>query len=127
MPKLNVLLVDDNPQFLKAARDTVAALACVAGVACASSATEALTQIADAKPDLVLTDIMMPGMSGFVLMRKLREGDAPPRVIAVTLHEGPEYRAAVRRSGGEGMISKREFSMVAPDLIAAMAGTANAS
>lgn len=121
MRKLNVMLVDDNPQFLKAARDTVAALPCVASVECASSAAEALAQIADFKPNLVLTDIMMPEMSGFVLMRKLREGDAPPRVVAVTLHEGPEYRAAVRRSGGEGMISKREFDLVAPGLLAAMA------
>ena len=126
MPKLNVLMVDDNPQFLKAARDTVAALACVASVACASSAAEALTQVADFKPDLVLTDIMMPDMSGFMLMRKLREGDAPLRVIAVTLHEGPEYRAAVRRSGGEGMICKREFNKTAPGLIAAMAGAGDA-
>lgn len=126
MRKLNVMLVDDNPQFLKAARDVVAALSCVASVECASSGVEALTQIADFKPNVVLTDIMMPGMSGFVLMRKLREGDAPPRVVAVTLHEGSEYRAAVRRSGGDAMISKREFSLVAPGLIAAMVGAGDA-
>ena len=127
MRKLNVMLVDDNPQFLKAARDAVAALSCVASVECASSGAEALAQVADFKPDVVLTDIMMPDMSGFVLMRKLCEGDVPPRVIAVTLHEGPEYRAAVRRSGGEDMISKREFGLVAPGLIAAMAGAGDAS
>jgi len=127
MRKLNVMLVDDNPQFLKAARDVVAALSCVASVECASSGAEALTQIADFKPNLVLTDIMMPEMSGFVLMRKLREGDAPPRVVAVTLHEGPEYRAAVRRSGAEDLICKREFNETAPGLIAAMAGAADVS
>ena len=127
MRKLNVMLVDDNPQFLKAARDVIAALPCVASVECASSASEALTRLGQNKPDLVLTDIMMPDMSGFVLMRKLREGDAPPRVIAVTLHEGPEYRAAVRRSGGDDMISKREFGLVAPGLLAAMADARDVS
>ena len=120
MRKLNVLLVDDNAQFQKAARDVVAALPCVASVECAHSGVEALALLADFKPDLVLTDIMMPDMSGFVLIRKLREGNAPPRVVAVTLHEGPEYRAAVRRSGAEDMISKREFGKTAPALIAAM-------
>ena len=98
--RLSVLLVDDNEQFLKAARDVVAALPCVASVECASSGIEALTKLADFKPGLVLVDIMMPDMSGFVLMRKLREGDAPPRVIAVTLHEGPEYRGAAQRRRG---------------------------
>jgi len=115
--KLNVLLVDDNPQFLKAARDVVAALPCVARIECANSGTEALAQLGELHPDLVLTDIMMPDMSGFVLMRKLREGDAPPRVIAVTLHEGPEYRAAARHSGAEELICKREFSLVNPAFI----------
>ena len=122
MRKLNVLMVDYNPQFLKAARDTLAALPCVARVECVDSAAEALAQLGQVHPDLVLTDIMMPGMSGFEFIRKLRAGEAPPRVMAVTLHEGPEYRAAVRRCGGEEMISKREFSLVAPGLIAALAG-----
>ena len=127
MRKLNVLMVDDNPQFLKAVRDTVAALPCVECVECANSAAEALAQLGELHPDLVLTDIMMPGMSGFEFIRKLRAGEAPPRVVAVTLHEGPDYRAAVRRSGAEEMISKREFSLVAPGLIAALAGAADTS
>ena len=55
------------------------------------------------------------------------EGDAPPRVIAVSLHEGPEYRAAVLRSGAEDMICKREFSKMAPGLIGAMADAGDAS
>ncbi len=127
MRKLNLLLVDDNAPFLKAARAVVATLPCVASVECARSGVEALARLADFKPDVVLTDIMMPEMSGFELMRKLREGNAPPRVVAVTLHGSPEYRAAVRRSGGEDLISKREFCMAAAALIAAMAGAGNAS
>ena len=122
MRKLKVLMVDDNPQFLQAARDTVAALPCVASVECANSGAEALARLGRLNPDLVLSDIMMPEMSGFELIRKLRAGDAPPRVVAVTLHEGPEYRAAVLRSGAEALIPKREFSTLAPDLIASMAG-----
>ena len=122
MRKLSVLLVDDNPQFLKAARAMIAALPGVAGIECANSGAEALAILGEINPDLVLTDIMMPGMSGLELLRRLRAGDTPPRIVAVTLHEGPEYRAAVRRCGGEDMVSKREFSETAPGLIAAMAG-----
>lgn len=124
--KMNVLLVDDNVQFLKAAHDVLAALPCVASIACAHSGVEALTRLGDFKADVVLTDIVMPDMSGFELIRKLRAGDAPPRLLAVTLHEGPEYRAAVRRSGAEGMVCKREFGKAAPLLMAAMAGVHNA-
>ena len=123
MRKLSVLLVDDNPQFLKAARDMIAALPCVAGAECANSGAEALTKLDKFNPDLVLTDIMMPGMSGFELIRRLRAGDTPPRIVALTLHDSAEYRAAVRRSGAECLVSKREFGMLAPGLIADLIGS----
>jgi CheY-like chemotaxis protein len=126
MRKLSVLLVDDNPQFLKAARDLVAVLPCVAGIECANSGAEALEQASQSRPDLVLTDIMMPGMSGFEVIRKLRASDAPPRIVAVTLHEGTEYRAAVQRSGADGLVPKREFGVLVPQLIASLAGTSDA-
>jgi DNA-binding NarL/FixJ family response regulator len=126
MRKLNVLMVDDNPQFLKAARDMIAALPCVAGVECANSGAEALARIGQLKCDLVLTDLSMPEMSGFELIRKLRASDVPPRVFAVTLHESVDYRAAVLRSGAEGLVPKREFGTLAPELIASLSGTGSA-
>ena len=126
MRKLNVLLVDDNPQFLQAARSLVGALPCVAGIECANSGVEALAQIGQLNCDLVLTDLSMPEMSGFELIRNLRARNAPPRVVAVTLHDSFEYRAAVLRSGAEGLVSKREFGTLAPDLIASMACTGSA-
>jgi len=98
MRKLNVLLVDDNPRFLQAARSLIGALPCVAGIECANSGVEALAQIDELNPDLVLTDIMMPEMSGFELIRNLRARNAPPRVVAVTLHDSAEYGAAAPRA-----------------------------
>ena len=126
MCKLNVLLVDDNPQFLKAARDMIAALPCVTAVECANSGAAALAQLGEFDPDLVLTDIVMPEMSGFDLIRKLRARNAPPRIMAVTLHAGAEFRAAAIRSGAEDLVSKREFGALAPNLIASMAGAGEA-
>ena len=125
MRKINVLLVDDNPIFLKTARSLIAAQPGVAGIECANSGAEALAQLDQLNPDLVLTDIVMPEMSGFELIRNLRARNAPPRVVAVTLHAGAEFRAAALRSGAEGLVSKREFSTVAPDLITSMASTGN--
>lgn len=127
MRKLNVLLVDDNPVFQKAARDVIVALPCVAGIECANSGAEALTKLDEFNPDLILTDIMMPEMSGFALIRNLCARNAPPRVVAVTLHDSAEYRAAVLRSGAEGLVSKREFGTLIPQLIASLAGAHDGS
>ena len=118
---INVLLVDDSLSFVKAARELVAALPCVGSVACANSGAEALALLGQTHFDLVLTDIAMPDMSGFGMIRALRDLDHPPRVVAVTLHEAPEYRAAVLRNGAEALITKRRFADVAPGVIAAIA------
>jgi DNA-binding NarL/FixJ family response regulator len=126
MRKLSVLLVDDNLQFLKAARDLVAGLPCVAGVGCAGSGAEALAQASQSRPDLVLTDIVMPGMSGFEVIRTLHARENPPRIVALTLHESADYRAAVQRSGADGLVPKREFGALVPQLIASLAGTSDA-
>lgn len=126
MRKLSVLLVDDNPMFLKTARDVIASLPCVTGIECANSGREALEHFSQFNADLVLTDIVMPEMSGFELIRRLRASDAPPRVVAVTLHESTEYRAAIRRSGADYCISKREFGTAIPNLIASLCCAVNA-
>lgn len=124
MRKLSVLLVDDNAQFLQAARSLIARLPCVTRIECANSGAEALARLASYRPELVLTDIMMPDMSGFELIRQLCAHDTPPRVTALSLHEGPEYRAAALRSGAQELVPKHEFAKRVPDLFASIAHAA---
>ena len=126
MIKLKLLLVDDNPRFLKAAREVLAVLPCVAGVDCASSGEEALARAGRSQPNLVLTDLTMPGMSGFEVIRRFRAREFPPRIVALTLHEGAEYRAAAQRSGANSFVAKHEFAALIPALIASLAGNCDA-
>ena len=75
--KARVLVVDDND----ALRETLGAVLEAAGyeVTCAESGSAALESIVDAPPDLILLDIMMPGMGGVELLRTLRKhGDMNP-------------------------------------------------
>lgn len=118
MRKLRVLIVDDSPVFISSARDFLLALP---GVECASSGAEGLSKAAEFGPDLVLTDISMPGMNGLEMMRLLRDRFPALRMYAVTLHGGAEYRAAALKSGAIGLIPKSEFVKAIPDLIAQLA------
>ncbi len=68
-----ILVVDDTPSelalitnFLKEGGFSVVV---------ATDAKEALTKAADHKPDAVITDVVMPGMSGFELCRTLKKND----------------------------------------------------
>ena len=123
MSHLNILLVDDNPQFLMAARQLIAALPGVDRIDCASSGAEALARAAKLPPDLVLTDIQMPNMNGFEVIRTLRAWDAPPRVVAMTVHDTPQYRAAALRMGAEDCFAKHDLAMMLPEMIASLAGS----
>ena len=121
MRKLRVLIVDDNPMFLREARNFLAELQNVECVACANSGAEALVRVDEFRPDLVLMDIVMPGMSGLETMLVLRSRLPALRMYAVSLDDAAEYRAAALKNGADGVISKHEFAEAIPDLIAQLA------
>jgi adenylate cyclase len=77
-----ILVVDDTPANVKLLVDLLAAKGY--GVASAASGEEALALIAAQPPDLVLLDIMMPGLSGYDVCRRIR-ADAATALLPVVL------------------------------------------
>ncbi len=69
-----ILLVDDNPQQLHALQDVLQALGYA--VQTALNGVEALAIIRQQRPDLILSDILMPEMDGFTLCRTLKQDSA---------------------------------------------------
>ena len=70
------------------------------------SAEDALPLLRSEEPDLVITDLRLPGMSGLTLARKLRAGRRPLPVIVVTAFEDPEIRAELDDCGVHAVFSK---------------------
>jgi len=70
-PNLRVLLVEDNLQVRDFAEELLKDIGCQ--VVSAPSGEEALSILADAKIDLVLSDVVMPGMSGVELQRQIKQ------------------------------------------------------
>jgi DNA-binding LytR/AlgR family response regulator len=83
---LKVLIADDEPIARRILREHLESIpgAEVAGEA--STGTEALANILDLKPDVVLLDLQMPGLDGLAVVRSLR-GERTPLVIFVTAYE----------------------------------------
>jgi DNA-binding response OmpR family regulator len=77
-----ILVVDDTPQNIKLLRDLLEMKGYA--VATAVNGEEALTRVAVENPDLVLLDVMMPGISGYDVCRKLRE-DPKTALLPVVL------------------------------------------
>ncbi len=58
------------------------------------------------KPDLVITDMMMPRMGGFPVLEFLRTLPAPPKVIMITANEGGRHKAYAEMLGAVDYLRK---------------------
>ena len=77
---LRVLIVDDDEQQRRLLAALVSSLGYV--TALAANGLEALESIAETRCDIILTDLMMPQMDGFALLRHLAErGDRTPSIV----------------------------------------------
>ena len=102
---LVVLVVDDNPINLELVKVVLEAAGHV--VRQAGSGSGALAAVQQETPDLVLTDIGLPGMDGYALLKALRNGPAGAiPVVALTAYamEGDEQRAV--EAGFDGYFTK---------------------
>ena len=99
---LAVLLVEDNPQVRAFAEDLLRDLGCQ--VMSAADAAEAL-QLLDTQPvDLVFSDVVMPGMSGVELARRIREAKADVPVLLAT-----GYSDEIVKSGAEFAVVPKPY------------------
>lgn len=102
----SVLIVDDAPAVRDAMRRLVGALPGVHHVSLASSGDEALVRYSSERPDLVLLDVRMPGMSGLECARRLLHADPTVRIVMMTSNEDPQVVASAVANGAAGYISK---------------------
>ena len=109
MPPIRILLVDDNAEFLESAAHFLAAVPEAVVVGRARSGREAIRRLDDLRPDLILIDLVMPGMDGLEATRRIKAQPAPPRVVILTLFDGAEYRTAILEAHADGVLAKSEF------------------
>lgn len=74
----------------------------------AADGLEALESLDRFRPDLVLTDLMMPGLDGLGLLRRLRATPGMERlpVVVMTAAPAPEAERAVFQAGGACLLAK---------------------
>jgi CheY-like chemotaxis protein len=102
----SILVVDDEPAFC----DVVCEVLQMFGfdVRHALSARVALKLLATQKPDLIMTDLMMPGIDGLHLLRRLRATPAWSHIptIAVSALGSPEEQSAAKQAGADAYLAK---------------------
>jgi len=92
-----ILIIDDDREIAS----TIQSVLTHAGyrVFLASNGIEGQRQIESLKPDLVITDMMMPRMGGFPVLEFLKTLEERPKVIMITANEGSRHKAYAEMLG----------------------------
>ena len=106
MTQRKILVVDDTPANVKLLVDVLTAKGF--DVAAAVNGQEALDKVAQNPPDLILLDIMMPGLSGYDVCRRLRENPdtALLPVVLVTSLDPQQERIKGIEAGADDFLTK---------------------
>jgi DNA-binding NarL/FixJ family response regulator len=104
--KIRVLCVDDHPVV----RDGIAAIInlqpdmVLAGAA--ATGGEALERFFELRPDVALVDLQLPDMSGFDLIKKIKDKSPNARIIVLSSHEGDVDIQRALEAGAQGYVAK---------------------
>jgi two-component system response regulator DegU len=99
-----VLLVDDNETMLN--RAAAALKYCCLVVGSVQDSRKAIKAALTLKPDVIVLDISMPGMSGLEIASRLREAGSTAALVFLTVHDEEDFILAAKAAGAIGYVVK---------------------
>jgi DNA-binding NarL/FixJ family response regulator len=106
MPPIRVLLVDDHKLFRAGIRSLLQTVSDVEIVAEAEDGRAGLRQIDAHRPDIVLMDVMMPGLNGLDATARVARACPATRVIMLSMNAGEDSVLQALRAGAVGYLVK---------------------
>jgi DNA-binding NarL/FixJ family response regulator len=114
---MRILLVDDNALVRRAIRDVLRQQKTWEICGEASDGSQAFEKARDLRPDLILLDKSMPGVSGFETARLIRRENSAVKILILSQDDACRMLSAAIESGADGCVDK---SRIVSDLIPAM-------
>ena len=112
---VRVLIVDDQEPFRAVARMVVEFTDGFEVVGEAATGEDSVVSARVLKPDLVLMDVNLPGISGLEAAAQILAGPAPPVVLVLSTYEPEEYAPRAAEAGAAAYIPKSVFD---PEVLA---------
>lgn len=103
---IRVLIVDDHELVRTGIKRILEDTRDIRVIAEASTGEEALNQVREHGPDVVLMDVNMPGIGGLEATRKIIQTHPGLRVIVVTIHVDEPYPTRLLEAGASGYLTK---------------------
>ncbi len=106
MDQLRILIADDHPLFRDGLQGLLATTPDLAVVGEAATGDEAVALVGTLRPDVVLMDIKMPGLSGIEATRRIGQADPQIHILVVTMFEDDASVFTAMRAGARGYVLK---------------------
>jgi DNA-binding NarL/FixJ family response regulator len=108
MPLMTIVVADDDPQYREIIRYLLAAASdTMSIVGEAADGDEALALLRRERPDIVITDLIMPRLNGVDLTRRIRQELPDTKVILISSYTEDAYRLMASDSGADVFVSKQ--------------------
>ena len=104
---IRVLIVDDHAVVRMGFKLLIDGAADMRVVAEAESGEEAVRGLAEARPDVVVLDISMPGIGGLEAVRRILAREPQARILVLSAHEDAMHARRVLKAGAAGYLTKR--------------------
>ncbi len=101
-----ILIVDDHPFMRAGLAGLIERQADLMVCGEAGNPTEAFAELRKTSPDLVLTDLTMPGRSGLEFLKDLRAAQSDLAVLVISMHDEAVHAERALRAGARGYIMK---------------------
>jgi two-component system, NarL family, response regulator NreC len=120
---LNIVLADDHPVVRQSLKKILNQQADFNLVGESDNGLETLNLVKQLQPDLLVTDLMMPGMNGLEVTRRIRLSFPATRVVVVSVNADEPYVAGALRCGANGFVLKTACGKhLVPAIRAVLAG-----
>jgi DNA-binding NarL/FixJ family response regulator len=103
---ITVFLADDHAVVRQGLRAILGAEPDVQLVGEAADGQDALRLIEKLKPDVLVLDLMLPGLNGFEVSRQVQRRSPKTKVVILSMHADPAYVAEAVRAGACGYMAK---------------------
>ena len=101
---VSIVIVDDDPDILEAMDTALKSEG--AATRTVNNGNDAVTAVAEKRPDVVVLDMMLPGRSGFLVLEKIKGEEDSPVVVMLTANEGKRHQAYAQSLGVDRYLLK---------------------
>ena len=119
---MKIVVIDDDKLVALSLKTILEATGTITVAAMGSSGADAIALYKEIRPDVMLMDIRMEGMTGLEAGTLILAEDASARILYLTTFADDEYIIKALNMGAKGYILKQDFDGIAPALEAVMNG-----